>query len=85
MLLMKSGEQAWLLAGSEGSTEFARVYWYTKRDKSEPEYVVRDNSNRVGQSFLWHLALDERGAQLEWSCGRRSFIPADWYQVTYRA
>lgn len=84
MLLMKSGEQAWLLAGTEGNHEFARVFFMVKRGGTKPEYIVRDNGSRVGPSFLEHLALDGNGATLSWSCGRKSQIPKDWYQVTYR-
>lgn len=81
---MKSGEQAWLLAGTEGNHEFARVFYMVRRQDTEPSYIVRDNGPRVGPSTLEHVCVDQAGATLSWSCGRKSQIPKDWYQVTYR-
>lgn len=86
MLLMKSGEQAWLLAGSEGNHEFARVFYFAdvKRGKTEADYFVQGQGSRVGPSFLEHVSIGDDGATLSWSCGRKSVIPKGWYQVTYR-
>jgi len=83
MLLMRQGEQAWLLAGREGNHEFARMYWYD--DGKGPRYIVGIGGvGRLGPSELHHAAITDEGATLTWSCGRKTLIPLGWYQLTYR-
>lgn len=82
---MKQGEQAWLLAGPDGNHEFSRVFWTTRKGADAPGYIVRDGTPRIGAGIdLTHIAADDKGAQLTWSNGLKSFIPRDWYQLTYR-
>jgi hypothetical protein len=84
MLLMKQGEQAWLLAGSAGNHEFARMFFFDDGKGKGPHYRLREGSPRLGPSELVHVAVSATGCDLEWSCGRKSHIPPGWYQVTYR-
>lgn len=81
MLLMKQGEQAWLLT-QEGTHEYARIYWIDKDGKG-PRYHVRDGFARVGSQEMVGCDLDERGANITWSKGAKSWIPRDWYQYTW--
>ena len=76
MLLMRQGEQAWLLTAT-GNHEFARVFWF------DGDYRLREGFNRVGTSKLLNAALDDAGATLRWSCGRVTQIPRAWYHYTY--
>ena len=79
MALMRQGEQAWLLGG-KGNNEFARVFWV----EGEGKYRVRDGFSRVGSADLHQAHVDDRGMVLEWSDGRVSHIPRDWFQFTYQ-
>ena len=77
MLLMRQGEQAWLLTSDGGNHEFARIFYI------EGRYRLRDGNGRLGPYELLHAAIDERGAHLTWTKGRKSFIPRDWFQLTW--
>lgn len=84
-LLVRQGEQAWLL-GAQGNHEFARAFYMSPRPGEPVQYIVRDGKARVGgQSDLTHIAVDAGGATFQWSCGRTSWIPSDYFQVTYRS
>lgn len=80
---MNNATPGWLLT-NQGSWDFVRVYWMVKRDETEPSYVVKDNGPRVGLGTLEHIALDSLGATVKWSTGHRSWIPATWYQFSYK-
>jgi hypothetical protein len=83
MLLMRQGEQAWLLTGSRGNHEFARLFWLDDKGTG-PRYLVgQGGASRLGGSALMGCDIDERGARLSWSCGRKSLIPLDWFQYTF--
>lgn len=82
---MKQGEQAWLLAGAEGNHEFARVFFIAPKGEDAPRYILKDGKARIGPSELVHVEVAADGATLTWSCGRKSLIPKDWYQLTWRA
>lgn len=85
MLLLKQGEQAWLLAGASGNHEFARLQWFDDEKGQGPRYRVGPGGNaRLGPADLLHCAIDDHGATMEWSGDRMSFIPRDWFQVTIR-
>lgn len=85
MLLMKQGEQAWLLAGASGNHEFARLFYFDDGKGGGPRYRVGQGGvTKLGPSELVAVFIDAHGARLEWSCGRKSHIPPGWYQVTYR-
>lgn len=85
MLLMKQGEQAWLLTSDGGNHEFARCFWLAKSEEETPRYRVGAGGNaRLGPHTLEHVEIDARGARLSWEGGRKSWIPADWFQLTYR-
>jgi hypothetical protein len=77
MLLMKQGEQAWLLSAGGGNNEFSRVFYF------DGKYRLRDGHNRLGPHELVSCAVDEKGCHLAWSGGRKSHIPAGWYQVSW--
>lgn len=85
MLLMRQGEQAWLLAGKEGNHEFARMFWFDDGKGAGPRYIVgMGGISRLGPSELVGAAITDEGATLSWSCGRKTLIPLGWYQLTYR-
>lgn len=86
MLLMRQGEQAWLLLGQGGNHEFARAFYFdSARDDKGPRYVLRDGVGKLGAAELQHLAIERDGAFFEWSTGHRSFIPANFFQLTWKA
>ncbi len=81
-LLMRQGEQAWLLT-SEGHTEFSRCFWM-KDQRGDVGYRIRDNFGRVGKSDCVGCAIDETGCTISWSCGRKTHLASGWYQLTWR-
>lgn len=83
MLLMKQGEQAWLLSAGGGNHEFARLFWCDSDGKGSRYRVGAGGNHKLGGFELLGADLDERGATLTWSEGRKSFIPSSWYQLTY--
>lgn len=84
MLLMKQGEQGWLLAGGGGNHEFARCFFFDDGKGGGSRYLVGlGGSNRLGVYALEHVAVDETGAHFSWSQGRKSHIPRDWFQATW--
>lgn len=83
-LLLKQGEQTWLLTSDDGNHEFARVFWMDPKKEGQPRYILRDGGARLGKSELLHIAVDNDGAHLTWSGGRYSQIPRDWYQLTWK-
>lgn len=83
MLLMRQGEQGWLLTGNAGNHEFVRVFYVDDGKGKGPQYRVRDGFARFGASELLHAALDDGGVTLSWSCGRKTRIPQSYYQYTY--
>lgn len=84
MLLMKQGEQAWLLTSDGGNHEFARVFWMAVREEEARYRVGQGGNARLGPHVLEAVDIDARGARLSWEGGRKSWIPADWFQLTYR-
>lgn len=82
-LLMKQGEQGWLLSAGGGNHEYARLFWCDSDGKGPRYRVGMGGDPKLGRFALLGADLDEKGAALTWSDGRRSFIPSSWYQVTY--
>lgn len=83
MLLLRQGEQAWLLT-SKGNYEFARLFWLDEDNGKGPRYRVGQGGvNRLGSSELLGCDIEREGARLSWSCGRKSLIPLDWFQYTF--
>lgn len=82
MLLMRQGEQAWLLSGGAGNHEFARLF-YCDDGKGLRYRVGQGGAPKLGPFELLAVDIDERGAHLSWSQGRKSLIPRDWYQLTW--
>lgn len=83
MLLMKQGEQGWLLQGKAGNHEFARAF-YMDDGKGTRYMVGQGGVSRLGPSELWGIDIDARGATFHWSTGLTSWIPSTWYQLSYR-
>ncbi len=83
MLLMRQGEQAWLLTTDGGSHEFARVFWCDQDGKGARYRVGQGGAPKLGRFDLLHVAVDARGATLTWSGDRKSWIPADYFQYTW--
>lgn len=84
MLLMKQGEQGWLLAGKAGNHEFARAF-YMDPDGKGSRYIVGQGGNvRLGPAELWGIDVGADGATFRWSTGATSWIPSGWYQVTWQ-
>jgi hypothetical protein len=83
MLLMRSGEQAWLLSTDGGNHEFARVFWCDADGKGARYRVGAGGVPRLGPFVLMQVAVDDRGAELTWSQGRKSWIPKEYYQYTW--
>ncbi len=83
MLLLRQGEQAWLLTGGSGKHEFARAYFCSPKPDEAPRYIVRDGSPRIAQGIeLVHVSVTTQGADLEWSTGHVSHIPSDYFQYS---
>lgn len=84
MLLLRQGEQAWFLSSDAGNHEFAKVRFEKRPGADTPTYNVREGFARVGGGVdLVHAAIEADGAHLTWSTGAKSFIPKDYFQVTY--
>lgn len=84
MLLLRTGEQAWLLTGTKGNHEFTRAFYCVPKEGEEARYIVKDGRDRLGPSNLVHIAVDADGATFSWSCGRKTLVPQDYFQVTYQ-
>jgi hypothetical protein len=83
MLLLRTGEQAWFLSSTQGNHEFQKVR-FESRNGAAPSYNVREGFARVGGNVdLVHLAVEADGAHLSWSTGAKSFIPKDYFQLTW--
>jgi hypothetical protein len=82
MVLMRQGEQAWLLT-SAGNHEFARVFYCDDGRGKGTRYILREGVSKLGQHTLLAADVDERGLELTWSTGYKSLIPRDWYQLTW--
>lgn len=77
MLLMRTGEQAWLLTADGGSHEFSKVRYF------DGGYKLRDPNPRLGPAELVGMAVDEKGAHLSWSGERHTWIPSGWFQLSW--
>lgn len=77
MLLMRTGEQGWLLTADGGSHEFSKVRYF------DGSFKLREPTARLGPAELTGMAVDEKGAHLTWSGGRHTWIPANWYQLSW--
>ncbi len=84
MCLLRSGEQAWLCTEDAGNHEFARVFWLRTPTKPEPQYMLREASNRLGSTYLLHADIDSERMRLEWTGGRVTEIPRDYFSMTFR-
>lgn len=84
-LLLRKDEQAWLLTSDRGHHEFDRVFYMVTKDREAEgaRYILRAGQARLGGIELLGIDLDERGAHLSWSDGRRSEIPRSYYQYSY--
>lgn len=81
-LLMKQGEQAWLMSGTAGNHEFARLFWFD--DGQGARYRVgQGGAPKLGIFELEHVAVDDSGAHLTWSKGMKSHLPRTWFQLTW--
>jgi hypothetical protein len=85
MLLLRLGEQAWFLAGADGNHEFARAFYFAPKGEAGARYILKDGKDRMGPSHCWGIDIDRDGATFTWSCGRKSHIPQDYFQCTWRA
>jgi hypothetical protein len=85
LLLVRQGEQAWLLAGMGGNHEFARAFYFAPKDEAAPRYILKDGKARIGPSTCIGIDVDRDGATFSWDCGRKSHIPQDYFQCTWRA
>jgi hypothetical protein len=86
-LLMRQGEQAWLLAADGGNHEYANIRFMKPKSAPAaegPRYIVKEGANRLGGVSLEHIEVDERGAWLSWTQGYRTHIPSDYFQLTWR-
>ncbi len=85
MLLLRQGEQAWLLTTDGGNHEFARLFWCDTDGKGSRYRVGQGGAPGFhgGMYMLHHVEVDERGATLTWSRGRKSWIPGDYFQFTW--
>lgn len=84
MLLMKQGEQGWLLTGGGGGNhEFARLFWCDPDGKGLKYRVGLGGASRLGTYELLGCDVTAEGVMLEWTGGRQSFIPQGWYQVSW--
>lgn len=84
-MLMKAGEQGWLLSSGGGNHEFARLFWCDPDAKGARYRVGQGGDAKLGRFELLSANFGDRGADLVWSDGRRSFIPVSWYQLTWVA
>lgn len=83
MLQLRNGEQAWFFSATRGNHEFAKVRFEARKDQPLA-YNVREGRPTVGGGVdLEHVAIDAQGATLSWSTGHKSFIPKDYFQVTW--
>lgn len=81
MLLLRQGEQAWLLTGGSGKHEFARAYFCSPKAGDAPRYIVRDGGPRLANGIeLVHVAVTADGADFAWSSGHVSHVPGDYFQ-----
>lgn len=77
MLLLRQGENGWLLTADGGNHEFSKARY------EKGGYKLRDPNPRLGPHTLEHIAIDADGALFTWSGGRKSWLPRDWYQATW--
>ncbi len=84
MVLLRSGEQAWLCTEDAGNHEFARVFYVKTPTKPEPHYLLREASNRLGTTYLLGCDIDGDRMRLEWTHGRVTEVPRSYFQMTYR-
>lgn len=54
------------------------------REAEGPRYIVKAGEGRLGGIQLMHCVIGVNGADLEWSDGRRSHLPRDYFQLTWR-
>lgn len=80
---MKQGEHAWLLSTAGGNHEFARLFWCDAEGKGTRYRVGQGGDPKLGPHQLLHVAVDDDGARLTWSGGRKSSIPRSWFQFTW--
>jgi hypothetical protein len=81
---MRQGEQAWLLGGARGNHEYANIRFQRVKDEPQPKYIVKDGASKLGGIELLHVAVTHEGAYLEWTEDFRTFIPRDFFQLTWR-
>lgn len=86
-LLLRKDEHAWLLTSDRGHHEFDRVFYMTLKGREEegPRYILKAGVAKLGGLELMGCDLDESGATLSWSDGRKSHIPRSYYQYSYWA
>lgn len=84
-MLVKQGEQGWLLGGASGNHEFARCFYWDDGKGKGPRYIVgQGGASRLGVSELVGVDVDPDGATFSWACGRQSHLPRSWFQLTWR-